>query len=322
MLSDCLHAPSCQAIVYQHREDSCVKTCIRFGKSPSEFLELDSIAERWDDIRKKIGSSPAALAAAEDDEVAPIVMDLLLGDDADAMAQAVSALDEVGRETLADYEQEAARLVNGGVKFIDGTASDSQIVGQLKSSVIGQVRGSDDGYVLIVYDVKAAGEAFKNPVFKPAPFRKQHFDKMIRVALVARTETASDDSAPIDEGDFFALFDGGRQGLHSTLQAAFGRTPRSTKMLTVQCTEEALMARRAQLSSRGYSAGRGFMTLNQTESVLMITSLEANRLGKRDNKVFPGTTLGNVFASVGVPDMQNTLETWHLAVEDRYTFVM
>lgn len=125
------------------------------------------------------------------------------------------------------------------------------------------------------------------------------------------------DNLALHDGDFFAVMDGGRPGLHVHLSGAFGRTPRATRLLSIHFAEEALLARRSQLALSGSAHSRGFMTVNQTETVIMVTAAEATRLGKRDNKIFPGTTAGTAFANVGVPDMEDSLETWQLPTESK-----
>lgn len=166
--------------------------------------------------------------------------------------------------------------------------------------------------------MQASGENIKRARTRPAPFRKTHYEKLLRAALLSRNEDGTaTENPPLHDGDLYAILDGGRPGLQHHLLAGFGRTVRANRLLSVHYAEEALMARRSQLTLSGSAHSRGFMTVNQTENILLVTATEAARLGKRDNKIFPGTTAGTAFVNVGVPDMDNKLETWQLATETK-----
>lgn len=143
-----------QSVVYQHKEDGPIKTIVRFGKPAEEFFLHESISEKWERLERLIGAEPRLPAPLPDEEDHPVVEDLLLGDDAEAMTEVVSKMDADDRATLIEFEAEATRIVNGGVKFLDGTLPESTLAAQIKASSIGQLRGGDDGYILVVYDIK------------------------------------------------------------------------------------------------------------------------------------------------------------------------
>ena len=152
------HAAShLEAVIYQHKEDAALKTTIRFNKSVEEFLSHEAVNETWERIVKVIGSEPALTSGDLDmdhtDDESCIVVGLL-GSEAPEMAEAVSKLNEEDRSSLAEYETEALRVVQGGTRFMDGTLTGDALAAAIKASSIGMVRGEADGYVLIVYDIK------------------------------------------------------------------------------------------------------------------------------------------------------------------------
>ena len=164
LIHACCHL-SCvnaQSVVYQHKEDGPVKTIVRFGKAVEEFFLHESISERWERLERAIGAAPLLPQPQQEEEAHPVVEDLLLGEDAEAMAEVVNKMDVDERAVLTEFEVEATRTVSGGVKLLDGTLPESTLAAQIKASSIGQLRGGDDGYVLVVYDVKdRVGVVFK-----------------------------------------------------------------------------------------------------------------------------------------------------------------
>ena len=79
--------------------------------------------------------------------------------------------------------------------------------------------------------------------------------------------------------------------------------PKSVRQLNMIFSEESLNNRKLQI--------RGFMTLNQVERLYLVTSptSHTNKLPKKDNKIFAGTTSGDTFYPVECPDVEKQWKT-------------
>jgi hypothetical protein len=103
------------------------------------------------------------------------------------------------------------------VKLVDGSMSDTEVMNSIKTSTVGQF---DHGNLLVFYDVKAAGEDSEQPDVRKPGIRKQHVDRMVKVALRCRSPDHT--AMNIRPSDFYVLFDGGRRGNMGTLLGLLG----------------------------------------------------------------------------------------------------
>jgi hypothetical protein len=122
--------------------------------------------------------------------------------------------------------------------------------------------------------------------------------KMIRIAL--RSSGQGEDEAPVvAKGDVYMIFDAGFESTHSSIMSSFAvhhpenkrpkEIPQSLRRLHLLNDEECLQSRHCQT--------RGFMTLGQLETVLVVSSPDGlAHLGKRPNLKYPGSTTGQGFS--------------------------
>lgn len=103
-------------------------------------------------------------------------------------------------------------MVKQRVKLVVEPTSDSAFATALADAEIGKVRGSTDRRVVVLYDVKKAGESMTAPHIRQPPFRKEHGQKVVRALLSSRG------SGEMHEGDMFFFFDAGK---HGALEHAF-----------------------------------------------------------------------------------------------------
>jgi len=139
--------------------------------------------------------------------------------DASAVAQAVPATDEVEDALLRDFKEHiitgdkqnfkeedsklptwiqfAKRTVNEYIKLIVEPSSEATLAKAIQESQIGIQVATGNSTVLIVYDVKQAGEAMCRPQYRHPPLRKQHLKKCVGAVLQARPEARSMQSKTI-----------------------------------------------------------------------------------------------------------------------------
>ena len=87
---------------------------------------------------------------------------------------------------------------------------------------------------------------------------------------------------------------------------------RVAKVLNIIYSEEALLKRR--LSCGAGSQSRGFMTLQQLERCLLVSSDDCRNFGKRPNKHYSGSTTGDCLSPVGLPEQS---QLWKLSVKEK-----
>ena len=155
-------------------------------------------------------------------------------------------------------------LAGKHVKLFVAPKTDKQLNKAFAESYIGQVRGeSSKGFVLIIYDSKTAGESGSTPSERQPQLRPQHVKHLIGGVMSSRNVDA------IDDGDMYAMFDGGRFGDESALMNAFtdstGKSVQKHKTkLSIVYSHESLEARKELV--------RGYMTMKQLETCYLITA--------------------------------------------------
>lgn len=283
----------------------------------------EALREEWERVCNRTGPlNRVAAAVADTLPEATCSFQLAVDCLGSNASEVIAALSEVQQQSLREYEDEARALVLSMVKLVDGSDNKNQaILTILRESTIGKIRGADDGYVVAIYDLKASGEHSKRPANQPPPLRRDHAIKMVRTFLRSRTspDTDGDDHSklPIHAGDLLAFFDGGRPSFQGALQAGMKGTARTSRILNLVYSEEALLKRRKIQSRVGKNSARGFMTLRQLEQVLFVTAEDASKLGKRSNRYFEGSTTGDVLVPIGVPDLMSPIDTWRLTVGEK-----
>ena len=135
--------------------------------------------------------------------------------------------------------------------------------------------------------------------------------RAIGATIDARAKAAGLDRMAILPGDMYVLFDGGKEGNHSKMRAAFvdpdlnaPLRPRVARTLQLVFSEDSVAER------RGYSR-RGAASLRQGELRLLVVTHSKPVMPTRKRKLFIGTSRGD--ATVGVSDSM-----WVLAKKREY----
>ena len=321
-------------VVYDVDMDHCLKQGVKCGKAIADILGHESITTRLDEVRttlaqtaaptttpehgqpdgEKLAASSVSMEMAEylstwsislgANATAGLAEDMpqdVLTDMYDRCKQALSQVSD--SYIVEDAQRKAMQLAEEGVRLIPEPRTMQELTTSLADSfLLKQVRGT----ILVIYDSKQAGESLHNPLNNMVRFRTQHCKKLVGAVLAARNEKGTD-FTEIDPDLTFALFDGGRAGLEQGLLSAFtssDNTPleKSKKTLNLVYSEASLNSRRLQI--------RGYITLNQIERVHMVNSPASPclKLAKRENKVFHGTTAGDVLYPVDYPAVA---DAWH-----------
>jgi hypothetical protein len=78
-------------------------------------------------------------------------------------------------------------------------------------------------FVLIVYDIKQACEAKTAPHRRTPPLQLTRLKRAVGATIEARAKAAGLDRIVLLPGDMYVLFDGGKEGNHSRMKAAWTR---------------------------------------------------------------------------------------------------
>ena len=114
-------------------------------------------------------------------------------------------------------------------------------------------------FVLIIYDCKQACEARTAPHRRAPPLQLLRLKRAIGATLEACVKAAGMDRDAILPGDMYVLFDGGREGNHSKMKAAFvddqanALKPKVVRTLQLVFSEDIVGARRGY-ATRGRQA--------------------------------------------------------------------
>ena len=152
-------------------------------------------------------------------------------------------------------------------------------------------------FVLIVYDLKCAGEASSHPATRVPPLRGNgdHLKQCLRAALDAV------DDAGVPERDMYLIFDGGRPGLKPQLLSGFvapdgSMLPKSVRALVLTKDEDSYLAR--------FRSPRGF-SYDLTETAYCVTAgMLEMPLKKR--KIYEGTNRSNSIGPIGCPSFTSS----------------
>lgn len=147
-------------------------------------------------------------------------------------------------------------------------------------------------FVLIVYDLKCAGESSSHPATRVPPLRGNgdHLKQCLRVALDAV------DDAEIPERDMYLIFDGGRPGLKPQLLSGFvapdgSALPKSVRALLLTKDEDSYLSRFRTVRGFGYD-------LTETGYCVTAGMLE---MPVKKRKIYQGTNRSNSIGPIGCP---------------------
>ena len=291
-------------MVYKHKFDWALKMARTNAWKVDQMMETEGLREVWEVIKNQSDKSLPRLSTA-DPAPAPVLQageDDIIALSADFGLEQLCGLTTAQLEMLTAATELAKRIVAAGCQLVDGTDREVSLVTALQESTISKIQGGIDGYVVIIYDLKASGEDLVDPVQRAAPLDKIEIDKVTRVALKARSDVENS----INPGDVYVLFDDGRPGTFKQLQGSL-KACRKVKKKTMHIiyVEDSLLKRRQSLSSIGQSRSRGFMTMRQLEGAHFISAKVCSNLQRRPKLYYPGTSCGNALTSVAVPDIMN-----------------
>ena len=149
-------------------------------------------------------------------------------------------------------------------------------------------------FVLIVYDLKCAGEASSHPSTRVPPLRGngEHLKQCLRAALDAVTVGG----AEITERDMYLIFDGGSRGLKTQLLSHFvapdgSALMKSVRALVLNKDEDSYLSR--------FRSVRGF-SYDLTETGYCVTAGTLEMPVKK-RKIYQGTNRSNSLGPIGCP---------------------
>ena len=97
-------------------------------------------------------------------------------------------------------------MVKQRVKLVVEPVSETAFATMLSDAEIGKLRGAQERKIMTLYDVKKSGESITAPHLRPAPFRKEHGQKVVRSFLQSRG------GMELHEHDLMFFFDAGKHG--------------------------------------------------------------------------------------------------------------
>ncbi len=214
--------------VFSCEFDSALRTALRNRKHVAAMLSmqaLSSLVQQIEDALEEAGKKDEFLIVEEgnnDDED-------VLGDGGGAPVEDAAVPSEVTTEikkainksadnqsVLEGFVEACWRKLDTCVVLLQETVSDSSAVcDRLKDTEVNKLRMAEQAeqpndirFVLLAYDLKAAGESSSHPSTWLPPLRNNgdHLKLCLRGALDARGEST------VGARDMFLLFDGGRPG--------------------------------------------------------------------------------------------------------------
>ena len=171
--------------MFKSKFDGALKGALKNSQTALDALDHELIRARWEVIETKSAATAALQSPAE---ASAAIQESGVGDDDLILMSTVFAADQFEtlsanqRDLVRDAVDDAKRVVAAGVRLIDGTDAESSNIAALRDSAVGRIHGGNDGYVVIIYDLKSSGEDPTNPFGRSAPLRKAHVDRLTRVA--------------------------------------------------------------------------------------------------------------------------------------------
>lgn len=328
-----LHHLSYQDIVFEMKYDSSLRNSLKRPDSVADALSSETIKELISDITKKsaeergeVLDNPSTIEPVEHEEDVDYLIALQSGSLKTITAERLGKLEQDEADTLKDHQDLAVRQLQMGVRLIDGSLPDKEIIASI------QKIDSTIGNLLIFYDVKASGEDAKRPESRKPQLRKVHLDRSVRVALRARTQDP--DVLQLPDSDVFVFLDAGRHGNTGSLIGSLkDDAEKATSLLTLgtvsrclalvirisfYCCVTKVIPKQHRQCTIVYSESalttnrqlvRGFMTVDQTELMHIVMAPSASAPQTRPNKHFQGSTSGNAIMGVGASDIE-----WRVSV--------
>lgn len=286
--------------------DAYLKGLLKNGSPCSDLFELKAMEEVVGKIQAAAVAQPEEqkmdLADEDVDQQQGSFVGVLqsAGFESEKAKEELKTATEADLEVLDNAKIEAKRAVEQFVCiFIDDSAASgncNNLINTLRVWPGGKTDDLSEGTYasLILYDVKQSGEDGRRPT-RGAPFRRAHFEKMIRAVLRARSSTSTEEEPSVAAGDVFVVMGGIRSSpnVRNVIKGAC-----ATNMMLAY-TEETIASRKERL--------RGCSSLQQIEHVHVFTAKGTAHLGRRPNLFFDGTTTGSCLIGV---ELANDDDCW------------
>ena len=216
--------------VFSSEYDAALKTMLRnrrdaentFATAPLSMI----VAELDECLAEQAKPNPGGCAPGSDEDEDDPPQDLDDMPELPEMVQAdvakISAKSADKSAQIGLFVQACWRKVDTHCVLLTETTDAPSIMDRLKDTQVNALRmeaqaqdPNEKRYILLIYDLKAAGEASPHAMTRPAPLRGngEHLKIFLRAALDAGG------SADILDRDMFMLFDGGRPGAGPPLPA-------------------------------------------------------------------------------------------------------
>ncbi len=221
--------------------------------------------------------------------------------------QLIKHLGVEDRLTITKWEEQAVKHARQYVALIPEADLSNELVSSIKLNSVGSLQGSAvTGYVMIYLDANQLGESTTQPWCRQVNVSPGVVKKLVMAALAARGASES-----ISDWDLLCMRDGGRHVEHTLLSAICNTDgkmlPKHKRSMFVIYSEQAVAARMG-------CPPRGTATMNQLETVFVVTK-NILSVGKKPRLHFPGcTTSGNSLAPVGLPCRT---EGWQLSFGEK-----
>ena len=239
----------------------------------------------------------------------------------------VEALDAEARNVVASHKAQAKVLVKSLVHLVILPEDENDLYEQLRHSTAMKLIGNDrtKTHVMIHYDMAQASECLTQAKHRIPGLRKDHYKLAMNAIIRARwSEHGHGDQAgpQVDEdgnalppqtpnmvaNDVFTIYDGGKQGRDHTLYTVFvdnskrPMKPKSDRAIHI-CYSQADLLKRMERDKGAF--------LDLSERIILVSATsftpeERPRLHWQEL----GTTRGNTWGPVKLPDWENSNETW------------
>ena len=211
--------------VFSSEYDAALKTMLRNRRDAENTfataLLSAIVAELDESLAEQAKPDPGGCAPGEEDEDedddAPQDLDDMpeLPEMVQTDVAKIAAKSADNSAQIGSFVQACWRKVDTHCVLLTETTGAPSIMDRLKDTQVNALRmeaqaqdPNEKRYILLIYDLKAAGEASPHAMTRPAPLRGNgdHLKTFLRAALDAGG------SADILDRDMFMLFDGGRAG--------------------------------------------------------------------------------------------------------------
>ncbi len=311
-VSETMTARLITEIVYTPDHDKDLKVALRASKSPDEVLLHGGIREKatqLEEVLKTEANQVATTAGAAETEDITIDVDVVEETTehkssavAVVLASTLAQMNEHRKSEVKRYQRMANELARTHVLVLaeDELNSSAKVQAAFQNSSMAQHQPCEFHKIVIMYDVKNAGEAATNPSTRLPSFRGGHYNKMMTAFLTG-------DPREVPEHSVFLMCDAFKSGLERDLSSVFqsdatggAKTPKPLEMVHQKIglvySEECLRDRK--------DVCRGFGTLQQLEFAHFVSRSGLSSKTKPRLK-FEGSTLGNLICNVGMPSFEN-----------------